>query len=92
MKQRATWIKDPFQGSTQIWVICLVLAAFSFMPVYSASSIGSHFMHLAMGLLIMLAVHRMPYRLIGQLSKLLLFFLHWLAGLNHDQRADHGRD
>ena len=74
MNQRATWIKNPFQGSTQIWVICMVLAVFSFLPVYSASSIGSHFMHLALGLLIMLAVHRMPYRLIGQLSKLLLFF------------------
>ena len=64
-----------FQGSTQIWVITMLLAVFSFLPVFSASSsIGMHMIHVGFGLLLAILTHRIPYRFWrGPLSPLLLW-------------------
>lgn len=63
-----------FQGSTQIWMITLLLAVFSFLPVFSASaSIQMHAAHIGLGLIIAIGVHRVPYRFFGPLSILLLW-------------------
>ena len=74
-------------GDKTIWAMVALLAIFSFLPVYSASSnlayLGSedgntfvyllkHFFHLAFGLLIMFAVHKIPYRYYRGLSILLI--------------------
>ena len=63
------------KGDRSIWAIVGLLAIFSFLPVYSASSnlanSGStstfsffikHFMHLFLGFVIMFGVHKVPYK------------------------------
>jgi cell division protein FtsW len=64
-----------FQGSTQIWVITMLLAIFSFLPVFSAStSLGMHMIHVCFGLLLAVLTHRIPYRFWrGPLSPLILW-------------------
>lgn len=74
-------------GDKTIWAIVALLAIFSFLPVYSASSnlaylgtetgntftyLVKHFFHLAFGLLIMFGVHKIPYRYYRGLSILLI--------------------
>lgn len=70
------------KGDKLIWAIITLLAIFSFLPVYSASSnlaytsaVGStfsfflkHFMHLFLGFAIMYGVHKIPYRYFKGLS------------------------
>lgn len=70
------------KGDRLIWAIITLLAIFSFLPVYSASSnlaytsaVGStfsfflkHFMHLFLGFAIMYGVHKIPYRYFKGLS------------------------
>jgi cell division protein FtsW len=75
------------KGDKTIWAIVALLAIFSFLPVYSASSnlaylgtetgntftyLVKHFFHLAFGLLIMFGVHKIPYRYYRGLSILLI--------------------
>ena len=63
-----------FQGSTQIWMITLLLAVFSFLPVFSASTnVYMHMAHITLGLLIAQGAHRVPYRFFGPLSVMMLF-------------------
>ncbi|GGW53455.1 cell division protein FtsW [Winogradskyella epiphytica] len=63
------------KGDRSIWAIVGLLAIFSFLPVYSASSnlanSGStstfsffikHFMHLFLGFVIMFGIHKVPYK------------------------------
>jgi cell division protein FtsW len=75
------------KGDKTIWAIVALLAIFSFLPVYSASSnlaylgtengstftyLVKHFFHLAFGLLIMFGIHKIPYRYYRGLSILLI--------------------
>lgn len=74
------------KGDRLIWAIVTLLAIFSFLPVYSASSnlaytstSGStfaffvkHFMHLLLGFLIIYGVHRIPYRYFRGLSMVMI--------------------
>ncbi|OBX24199.1 cell division protein FtsW [Gelidibacter algens] len=74
------------KGDRLIWAIVALLAIFSFLPVYSASSnlaytggSGStfsffvkHFMHLFLGFAIMYGIHRVPYRYFRGLSLVML--------------------
>lgn len=74
------------KGDRLIWAIVALLAIFSFLPVYSASSnlayTGSsgstfsffvkHFMHLFLGFAIMYGIHRVPYRYFRGLSLVML--------------------
>jgi len=74
------------KGDRLIWAIVALLAIFSFLPVYSASSnlaytggSGStfsffvkHFMHLFLGFAIMYGMHRVPYRYFRGLSMIML--------------------
>ena len=64
------------KGDKPLWVIFILLASFSFLPVYSAASnlaylygdgntfnyLFKHFIHLSLGFLIMYMVHKVPYR------------------------------
>lgn len=70
------------QGDKAIWGIVGILALFSFMPVYSASSnlaylygdgstlpyLFKHFAHLVLGFAILYAVHKIPYHRFRGLS------------------------
>lgn len=74
------------QGDRTLWVIAVLLALFSLMPVYSASSniafmygsgdtfgmLTRHSMHLILGLILMYAAHKIPYRHFGALSMILM--------------------
>ena len=64
-----------FQGSIQIWVITMLLAVFSFLPVFSTSkSITMHVVHVVFGLLLAMISHKIPYRFWrGPLSSLILW-------------------
>ena len=71
-------ILDKIQGDKIIWTIVSLLALFSFLPVYSASSnFGNDFIlsniikHIAIvfiGMLIMYGTHLIPYRYFKGLS------------------------
>ncbi|SFA77746.1 cell division protein FtsW [Flavobacterium swingsii] len=80
------------KGDKVIWSFVALLALFSFIPVYSASSnlaylhhgtgntfvyLLKHFMHLIMGFVIMYQVQKVPYHYFRSLSRLLLPFA-WL--------------
>ncbi len=80
-------IKDYISGDLFLWSLILVLAIFSFLPVYSASSnlaylnggegntlkyIFKHFSHLLLGLILLYAFHKIPYRWFKGLSILAL--------------------
>lgn len=74
------------KGDKAVWAIAALLALFSFLPVYSASSnmaylygnggsfkyLVEHFVHLLLGFGIIYAVHKIPYRYFKGLSILLL--------------------
>lgn len=73
------------KGDKAIWAIAALLALFSFIPVYSASSnlaylygdgstfqyLVSHFVHLFLGFVIFYVVHKIPYHYFRGLSILL---------------------
>ena len=75
----ATIIQKYFKGDKSLWSFILILAIFSFLPVYSASSnlvytvgtgtvlshLTKHAGFLLVGLLIMFAVQRWDYRYFG---------------------------
>lgn len=80
-------LKDYIAGDLFIWAIIVVLALFSFLPVYSASSnlaylhggegdttqyLVKHFAHLVLGLGIVYAVHKIPHTYFKGLSVILL--------------------
>ncbi len=74
------------KGDRTLWVIAVLLALFSMMPVYSASSniaflygsgntfsmLAKHAIHLTLGLILMYAVHSMNYRHLGAISIILM--------------------
>jgi len=77
------------KGDKVIWSFVALLALFSFMPVYSASSnlaylkhgtgntlvyLIKHFVHLLMGFFIMYQIQKVPYHYYRSLSRLLLPF------------------
>ena len=82
MSRVLTYIK----GDRTLWVIAIVLALFSMMPVYSASSniafmygsgntfsmLAKHAVHLTLGLILMYAAHTMNYRHFGAISIILM--------------------
>lgn len=77
----ATVFKN-IKGDRAIWAVAGLLALFSFLPVYSASSnlaylygdgntfkfLVKHFAHLVLGFAILYGVHRIPYRYFRGLS------------------------
>ncbi|BAO54326.1 FtsW/RodA/SpoVE family cell cycle protein [Nonlabens marinus] len=80
-------IKDYISGDLFLWALVVMLAIFSFLPVYSASSnlaylnggegntlkyIVKHFAHLVLGLGIAYAVHKIPYNYFKGLSFIML--------------------
>ncbi|TYB78193.1 cell division protein FtsW [Bizionia gelidisalsuginis] len=74
------------KGDRLIWAIAALLAIFSFLPVYSASSnlayvggntntfgfLVKHFMHLFLGFSIMYGIHKIPYRYFRGLSMIMM--------------------
>ena len=74
------------QGDSVIWAIIGVLAIFSFLPMYSASSnlaylygdgntfkfLAKHFAHLVLGFGILYGVHKIPYHYFRGLSMIAL--------------------
>ncbi len=79
-------ILQRLQGDRTLWVIAVLLALFSLMPVYSASSniaymygsgdtftmLAKHGIHLLLGLLLMFAVHNMNYRHFGAIAVVMM--------------------
>lgn len=79
-------ILSNIKGDRVIWAIVALLALFSFLPVYSASSnlaylygdgdtfgfLVKHFAHLVLGFLIMYGVHRVPYHYFKGLSIIMI--------------------
>ncbi len=77
-----TEIFSRIKGDKTIWASAALLAIFSFLPVYSASSnlaylygdgstlpyLVSHFIHLFLGFVIMFFVHKVPYHYFVGLS------------------------
>lgn len=83
-------IFSSLEGDKTIWAVVSLLALFSFIPVYTASSnlaylnggsgntfgyLVKHFSHIAVGFLFMYGVHKIPYRYFKGLSTLLLPFV-----------------
>lgn len=75
------------KGDRMLWSVAALLAIFSFIPVYSASSnlaylngasgstfayLIKHFIHLVLGFSILYATHKIPYRYFRGLSIILL--------------------
>lgn len=75
------------KGDKSIWAIAALLAIFSFLPVFSASSnlaylnggngntisyLIKHFIHLGLGFGLMYAVHKVPYRYFKGISIIML--------------------
>jgi cell division protein FtsW len=75
------------KGDKMLWSVAALLAIFSFIPVYSASSnlaylngasgstfayLIKHFIHLVLGFAILYATHKIPYRYFRGLSIILL--------------------
>lgn len=86
-------ILENIKGDKVLWAIAALLALFSFMPVYSASSnlaylyggdgntfsfLFKHAFHLALGFLILYTVHKIPYKYFRGLS---ILFLPLVIGL-----------
>lgn len=80
-------VKNYISGDTFLWALVIILLVFSFLPVYSASAnlayIGQgtgnttkylvkHFGHIIIGLGLLYAVHKIPYRYFRGLSVLLI--------------------
>lgn len=82
------------KGDKAVWAIAGLLAVFSFIPVYSASSnlaylygdgstfhyLFEHFLHLFLGFGIIYAVHKIPYHYFKGLSILMLPIVILLLG------------
>ena len=63
------------KGDKPLWVVFVLLASFSFLPVYSSASnlaylygdgntfsyLFKHFIHLSLGFFLMYMVHKIPY-------------------------------
>lgn len=75
------------EGDKAIWAIVVLLAIFSFIPVYTASSnlaylngasgntvsyLLKHFMHIFIGFILMYGIHKIPYRYFRGISILML--------------------
>ncbi len=74
------------KGDKAVWAIAALLAVFSFIPVYSASSnlaylygngstlhyLFEHFLHLFLGFGVIYATHKIPYRYFKGISILML--------------------
>lgn len=74
------------KGDKVIWAVAGLLAVFSFIPVYSASSnvaylygdgntfqyLFTHFVHLFLGFVIVYAVHKIPYHYFRGISILMI--------------------
>ncbi len=81
-----TKILKNIKGDRVIWAVAALLALFSFLPVYSASSnlaylygdgdtfsfLVKHFAHLVLGFLIMYGVHKIPYHYFKGLSIIMI--------------------
>ncbi|MDY8136470.1 FtsW/RodA/SpoVE family cell cycle protein [Aquimarina sp. 2201CG5-10] len=81
-----TKILANIKGDRVIWAVAALLALFSFLPVYSASSnlaylygdgntftfLVKHFAHLVLGFLIMYGVHKIPYHYFKGLSIIMI--------------------
>lgn len=80
-------IRDYISGDSFLWALVLILAIFSFLPVYSASSnlaylnggegntlkyVFKHFAHLVLGFGILYAFHKIPYNYFKGLSFIML--------------------
>ncbi|NEV93754.1 FtsW/RodA/SpoVE family cell cycle protein [Psychroflexus sp. YR1-1] len=78
---------ESIKGDKMLWSVAALLAIFSFIPVYSASSnlaylngasgstfayLVKHFIHLVLGFAILYATHKIPYRYFRGLSIILL--------------------
>jgi cell division protein FtsW len=81
------FLKTNLNGDRYIWAVVALLAIFSFIPVYSASSnlaylnggsgntlsyLIKHFIHLFMGLIIIFGVHKIQFKYFRGISILLL--------------------
>ncbi len=81
------FFNNNLSGDRAIWAVVALLAVFSFIPVYSASSnlaylnggngstisyLIKHFVHLFMGFVIIFAVHKIPYKYFRGISILML--------------------
>ncbi len=73
------------KGDRTLWVIAILLALFSLLPVYSASSnlafsgdgntfawLFKHSVHLMLGLILMYAAHKIGYRKFGPIALVLM--------------------
>ncbi len=81
-----TKILANIKGDKAIWAVAALLALFSFLPVYSASSnlaylygdgdtfsfLVKHFAHLVLGFLIMYGVHKIPHHYFKGLSIIMI--------------------
>ena len=86
MNKLFAYIKTHIKGDLFIWALVAVLALFSFMPVYSASTnlvyvagngttlgiLIKHAVLLLMGFGIMFFIHRTPYRYFSGLSVVMI--------------------
>lgn len=81
------FINTNLSGDRTLWALVALLAIFSFIPVYSASSnlaylnggdgntisyLIKHFIHLFMGFIIIFAIHKIPFRFFRGISILML--------------------
>jgi cell division protein FtsW len=84
------FLNTNLSGDRSLWALVALLAIFSFIPVYSASTnlaylnggdgntisyLIKHFVHLFMGFIIIFAVHKIPYRFFRGISILMLPFI-----------------
>lgn len=79
-------ILQHISGDKTLWVIAILLALFSLLPVYSASSniaflygsgntfsmLAKHGVHLVLGVILMYAAHKLNYRMYGPIALILL--------------------
>lgn len=83
------------KGDKVIWALVALLALFSFMPVFSASSnlayagkgtgntvsyLVKHLVHLALGFFIIYRIHKIPYHYFRSISRIALPFVWLLLG------------
>ncbi len=94
-----TYFKS-IEGDKIIWAIVVLLALFSFIPVYTASSnlaylnggsgntmsyLLKHFMHIFIGFILMYGIHKIPYRYFRGISILMLPLVVVLLGITLSQ-------
>ena len=79
-------ILENIQGDKTLWAVLLLLAGFSFLPVYSAASnlayvsgggntfgfLFKHFIHLSVGFTFMYFIQKIPYRYFRGISILMI--------------------